>query len=246
MIEAGSIDQAEALDCIAAALRVQLDGPPAGSSWANGPDSGPAQRVGWDGVTDFVTQAFDPLEQELLAASLTPAAAASLEAIGVPRGVIGRYLTDLGLVQMTISGDGGRWEPHGPDRRLVLAVRERTALIDLVALASGARDEWALRTGDGAMLGSDLFWSCQCGARQVLRIFDTPFAWLIGGGDGICVLEWNEQVLAQLRSLGPRTVLQVEPAAKARLQGLLAWGGLPRVEAVAHGVRAVTRRAAQH
>lgn len=203
-------------------------------------------RVGWDGAAAMFAAAFDPLEQELLAASLTPAAAASLEVIGVPRAVIGRYLLDLGLVQMTISADGGRWELDGPDRRLVLAVRARGVLIDLVALASGARDEWALRTGDGVMLGSDRFWACQCGAVQTLRIFDTPFAWLIGGGDGVCVLEWGEQVLAQLRGLGPKVVLQVEPAAKTRLQVLLACGGLPRVEAVAHGVRAAPRRAAQH
>lgn len=48
IVQAGFDSSTEALDAIAAALRVQLDGPPPGSSWPDGRDSDPA--IGWVGT----------------------------------------------------------------------------------------------------------------------------------------------------------------------------------------------------
>lgn len=142
----------------------------------------------------------------------------------------------LAVGKMTIEADGARWTPGGPDQRLLLAVREGGGLVDVLALSSSCRNEWALRRGDGVMLGFDLWAQAQCGAIDRLRVFSTPFDWMAAQGEGICVLDWTAEALGMLRGLGPKVVLRTDHGAKEKLRNLLQWGGLPRVESVA-GVR---------
>lgn len=189
------------------------------------------------------------LESELASASaLTQPAGEMLAALGVPRPLICRLNIDGEIGLASVSLRGGHWEPVGPDRRLLLAVRDGLGeLIDIAALASHDRNEWALRTGDGWALGID-HWQAACqadeeaqakdltardrarDARLRLRVFATPFDWLAAGGAGICVLEWSAMALTNLRLLGERVTLLVDAGARERMQALLAHGGLPRVE----------------
>lgn len=67
------------------------------------------------------------------------------------------------------------------------------------------------------------------GRRWELRLYATPMAWLRAGGAGICVLDWTASALGALRGVGSGVTLVVEPGAKARLDAMLAHGGLPLV-----------------
>jgi hypothetical protein len=164
-----------------------------------------------------------------------------------------RHLLDMGvpaafLGQLTGAGDlaiadvdlrrSGTFEFGGPTRRLILAVRERGSVVDLVALSSSCADEWALLRGAADMLGGEMIDDAVAAERRELRLFSTPLAWLRGGGRGICVLDWTPAALAALRGLGSRVgpsggrapvTLVVEPGAKPKLDALLAHGGLPIV-----------------
>lgn len=146
---------------------------------------------------------------------------------------------DLGVGMVSLSGDGALWAPEGPDRRLLLGVREGGELVDVLALSSTCRDEWAARTGQARLLGFDQWEEASravlADRRARLRVHATPFDWLAAGGNGICVLDWTAEALGMLRGLGERATLAVDPGAKERMKGLLAWGGLPQVEAVQIG-----------
>lgn len=188
------------------------------------------------------------LDRELLvAAAGTPfSAVRMLLALGASPRWLARSAGEFGTARVTLSGDGATFEPDGPTPRLLVAVRAGDgALIDIAALASHCRDEWALRIGDGWALGLDQLARAEqardeavamAGAgkppRPVrLRLFANPFDWMAADGAGLCVLEWNTAALTALRALGERVVLEIEPAAQERLRQLLAHGGLPRVEA---------------
>lgn len=141
----------------------------------------------------------------------------------------------IGTAQVTVSRAG--WEPGGPDRRLLLAVHDAAGeLIDIAAIASHRRDEWALRTGTGWALGMDLIEAAQARSlaeqRTTLRLFASPFDWLAAQGEGICVLDWCAASLAELRLLGERVTIETDPGAGERLKAMLAHGGLPRVREV--------------
>lgn len=143
----------------------------------------------------------------------------------------------MGVAAISVSGDGARWEPEGPDRRLLIGVTDEFGeLIDVAAVSSVRRDEWALLTGMGWALGLDRFEAAAAriavhGERVRLRLLATPMDWLAAGGDGLCVLDWRADALRQIRLPGEKlTLVARDPAAAARLKQLLQWGGLPRVE----------------
>ncbi|KLE32443.1 hypothetical protein [Aurantiacibacter luteus] len=184
-----------------------------------------------------MTRAHNVLTAAYLA---TPfAAIARVEAMGVPQALLAQ-LTGAGQVaagRVAVSPDGRRFEPKGADARLLLGVTDPFGtVIDVVALSSTCEDDWALLTGHGDVLGVAAFdavdhaLATERPAR--LQLHATPWDWLRGGGEGICVLDWNRGVLAHLRSLGERVTLMVDGAAmKARLKAMLARGGVPLVSA---------------
>jgi hypothetical protein len=183
------------------------------------------------------------LERELLeaAARMPMSAMRRLWAMGAEKRLTARLLGtgNLGIAQVMLGE--ATWEPEGPDRRLLLAVRRDGELIDVAALASHARNEWALRTGLGWALGMDLIDDAHrelvCGAKRLrLRLHATPFDWLAAGGDGLCVLDWCQSALSELRLLGERVTIEVASGASERLKALLTYGGLPRVSERGHGM----------
>lgn len=146
---------------------------------------------------------------------------------------------DMGTGNVTLTRNG--WEPEGPDRRLLIAVRRLGVLLDIVAVASHVRNEWALRTGLGWALGIDAIEDAHAALmrdekRVRLKLHATPFDWLAAGGDGLCVLDWCPASLAELRFLGERVTIEVAPGAAERLKALLTYGGLPRVSERGHGM----------
>ena len=171
--------------------------------------------------------------------SMPASAMQHLIAMGADGGFAGDLLGAglLGLAQVSVSGDGARWEPEGPDRRLLIGVTDEFGeLADVVAISSARRDEWALLTGMGWALGLDRFEAAATriavhGERVRLRLLATPLDWLAAGGEGLCVLDWRADALRQIRLPGEKlTLVAADPAAAARLKQLLQWGGLPRVE----------------
>lgn len=156
-----------------------------------------------------------------------------------------------GIGRARVGIEHGLWLPQaGGAARLVIAVRERGVLVDLVAVtaadsdAGEAGDVWHLRTGRGVLLGMDAWeWAIgQQGPDHAVRVrlFSTPLAWLIGQGasarhddalPGICVLDWGREGLAYLRNLGPQVSLVCDTIEAAEaLHEQLRWGALPQVE----------------
>lgn len=142
---------------------------------------------------------------------------------------------DLGAARVDLSADGSRFQLGGPDPRLIVGVRDAAfQLVDLVALASHDEDRWSLLLGVGDMLGA---WWIEDMHRRVsterparLRLFATPWDWLRGGGQGVCVLEWSAAALGELRLLGERVTIECRDAAhRAEISGKLQRGGLPMV-----------------
>lgn len=172
-----------------------------------------------------------PLERMMRAAMPSAAGFARLLALGVPAATIGPMLEnfDLGTARVSISRDGSRWEPEGPDARLLVGVREQGVLVDIAALATHDPDQWAMRRGEGWCLGYDAWLRCETGHAHELRLHATPLAWLKAGGAGLCVLDWDIG-LRMLRGLGEAVLLRCDRGAGERLKALLQHGGLPRVK----------------
>lgn len=173
-----------------------------------------------------------PLRAIMAAARPRWAGVQHLLAMGADARFVGELLGrfDLGIGQVSIGSDG-LFVPGGPDRRLLLAVRDASgAVSDVVACASHDPDEWALLTGAGSVLGEDVLEDAaraEHGAR--VRLFGNPIAWLAGAGSGACVLDWKGAALSQLRALGAKGTLLCDPGASAALKNLLAFGNLPQV-----------------
>lgn len=183
---------------------------------------------------------FTDLEREMFAsaARLTMPAVRRLIGMGVDQRFVAR-LTGAGMIgvgNVMITSQG--WEPGGPDPRLLLGVVHQEELVDIVAISSGRRDEWALRTKMGWALGafsiekvhrmieSDLSGEP---TRHRVRLHATPFDWMASGGDGVCILDWSAATLMELRALGERVTLEVPPGGGEKIRNLLAYGALPRV-----------------
>lgn len=189
------------------------------------------------------------LERELAVAAsrLTMGGIRQLVTMGADRRFVARLTgaAMIGVGNVTLTSAG--WEPEGPDRRLLVGVVHGGALVDVVAIASHQRDEWALRTHQGWALGADAIEDAHrtiaCDMRSDrsgkvrdrkpkqlrIRLHATPFDWLACGGVGVCVLDWCAASLMELRALGERVTLEVPPGGAERIKGLLAYGALPRV-----------------
>lgn len=169
---------------------------------------------------------------DALAADLPFAAVSALLQLGVPASVVGQLTADgdLAVAGVELSRDGNRFEIGGPTRRLLLAVRNGAGeVVDVAALSSSCEDEWALMLGVADLLGEGVLEDTIAADRREVRLFSTPMAWLRAGGRGICVLDWSKTALGALRGLRSHQRLAVDPGARPKLEGLLAYGGLPIV-----------------
>lgn len=177
------------------------------------------------------------LTDELLPLEMPRAAIEALIATGVQARfvleLVGEGALKVGQVDVRRArgtGDGPhRFEFGGAERRLILALSDGIDVTELVALSSRDEHSWALRAWSTDLLGEDLIGRAVAEEWRTLRLFSTPMAWLRGEGAGICVLDWNRQSLAALRSLGPACTLVVDPGAKEQMKTMLAYGGVPLV-----------------
>lgn len=128
-------------------------------------------------------------------------------------GEIGRarvhYSRDRDLFEMA-EGDG--------ETAIILPVVEDGILTDLVAFDPRQADGWALRSGNGVMLGWDQ-WSANAwmppratgwAEAPALKLYANPLQWVRGGGDGLCLLAWTSATMAMLRALGPNRMIVCE------------------------------------
>ena len=209
------------------------------------------EAQGPDALACYLDHALEPVlqpswvEEAILAQrELTLPACRALVAGGVSFGTISALNFDycLALGSVALAGDGRAFEFNGPDRRLLLGVRDAAGtMIDIVALSSGCEDEWALLTGAGDLLGEQALEQAEAQAtvydrRVAVRLYATPMAWLRGGASGVCVLDWNRSTIARLRGLpGPtagrsgQVMLMTDLGAGERLKAMLTHGGLPLV-----------------
>lgn len=179
----------------------------------------------------------EDIEAELLAAAarMSMGQVRRIWALGADRRFVARLIGAemLGIGRVTLSRDGSRWEPGGPDGRLLIGAVDAGALVDVVAVSTSHPDQWALRTGHGWALGCEAIERVHAALaeerRPVLALHANPIDWLRAGGEGVCVLDWSRAALAELRALGERATIEVGPGAAAQLKGMLAYGGLPRV-----------------
>jgi hypothetical protein len=176
------------------------------------------------------------LARELVERGIDYRACQRLEALGVE----GKFVAELGAMcaiaaaRVHLSSDGTRWEPGGPDGRLLLAVTECGQLADIIAVSTSHPDEVARRTGFGWCLGFDRYEEAVAAAvlaerRVTVRVFADPLEWMRGRGRGICVIDWG-LALTHLRGLGERVTLECDAGAGARIKALLEVGGLPKVK----------------
>ena len=92
--------------------------------------------------------------------------------------------------------DGRTFNLGGDDKSSSLFLRDRRGLpVDLVAWREDAPGEWWMREGDETpILGAGQL----AGAEWVgfpLSIYPTPAAWAASGGDGVCVIDWDMNLL---------------------------------------------------
>ena len=98
--------------------------------------------------------------------------------------------------RIRVSPDGRTFNLGGDDKAASLFLRDRRGLpVDLVAWREDAPGEWWMREGDETPI---------VGARQLagaewvgfpLSIYPTPAAWAASGGDGVCVIDWDMNLL---------------------------------------------------
>ena len=101
---------------------------------------------------------------------------------------------------------------------IILPVVEDGIVTDLVAFDPRQPDGWALRSGNGVMLGWDL-WSAKAwmppratgwAEAPALKLYANPLQWVRGSGDGLCLLAWTPATMAMLRALGPNRMIVCE------------------------------------
>ncbi|MFN3473549.1 MAG: hypothetical protein ACK4ZW_05835 [Blastomonas sp.] len=126
----------------------------------------------------------------------------------------------LGRARVSYSRDGDLFDFAQGDGEtaIILPVTEDGLVTDLVAFDPRTPDAWALRGGDGLMLGWDV-WHANAHAPDTgggwredpaVRLFANPLQWIRGGGEGLCLLAWNVTTMGMLRALGPERTIVCE------------------------------------
>lgn len=169
-----------------------------------------AQMFGWD----------RELASEMDRASfgLKFTAVTALRDMGVALGQILEWQSLYLLGRMRVEfGRDGFWNPIdiGGVQALALPVLEGPMLVDIVAFSPLSPDIWALRRGDGRILGSGTGMADWDTGVEEIRIFATPMEWMIAGGDGICVLTWDDRAIRDLMALGGKVRLMADSHALA-------------------------------
>lgn len=160
-------------------------------------------------------------EMEQCARAFDHAALRALMELDIPGAVIAELTgeADIGRARVEIS-KSGHWQPIGSGGipSVIFPILDGGILVDLVAFSPRSPDSWALRRGDGWLLGAGNIpgagdW--ENGARTV-QIFANPLEWLRGGASGICVLSWDARAIMSLMSLGGDLTLIADSEALAQ------------------------------
>lgn len=109
---------------------------------------------------------------------------------------------------------GGRWERRfRGDRAIVMPTFTPSGvLVDLVAFRPETPRSFWTMAGAGLMLGHDSLERAEF-FGEPLMVYESPFAWLQGGGDGIVILDWTHYWPAYLAGV---VALQFEDRAFGR------------------------------
>ncbi len=98
--------------------------------------------------------------------------------------------------RIQVSSDGRTFNLGGDDKSSSLFVRDRRGLpVDQVVWLAGEPNHWWMLEGDAPpILGA----SQLAGAERVgfpLSIYPTPATWAASNGDGVCVIDWDMNLL---------------------------------------------------
>jgi hypothetical protein len=158
----------------------------------------------------------------IAAAGLRFSAVGYLRDLGAAPGWLARACAEgaLGRARVTYSRDGDLFDlaEGAGETAIILPVTESGVVTDLVAFDPRTPDAWALRRGDGVMLGWDV-WHANAHVPQIaggwredpaVRLFANPLQWMRGGGEGLCLLAWTQSTMAMLRALGPERTIVCE------------------------------------
>ncbi|WP_159641364.1 hypothetical protein [Sphingorhabdus sp. 109] len=137
----------------------------------------------------------------------------ALRDMGMDVGQILRWQSLYALGRMRVEfGRDGFWNPIdvGGAPALILPVLDGPMLVDMVAFSPLSPDQWYLRRGDGRVLGSGTGQADWETGVEDIPIFATPFDWMMAGGEGICILTWDERAIRDLMFLGGKVRLMAD------------------------------------
>lgn len=160
---------------------------------------------------DWDRELASEMDRSILGMKFT--AVTALRDMGMDVGQILRWQSHYALGRMRVEfGRDGFWSPIdiGGVPALVMPVLDGPMMVDIVAFSPLAPDQCYLRRGDGRILGSgDGMPDWDTGIEEI-RIFATPMDWMIAGGDGICVLTWDERAIRDLMFMGGHVRLMAD------------------------------------
>lgn len=127
---------------------------------------------------------------------------------------------------MRVETDAATYQPHEHGRRaLVLPCGDLDhGIDDMVCMFSDQPERWWSRRGDMPVLGEEEVLRASI-YETPLKLYSTPWAWFVGGGDGAVFLDWTRD--AGLWLAGVPEVRCDTPMLARRLQTKLEERRLP-------------------
>lgn len=145
------------------------------------------------------------IEMESAAARLTIVHLTYLNAMGIAGPIIAHFTGQGRLGSVNVGFDHHLWVPEetGPTL-MVTPLGEDGVIVDLIAFNPHEPANWAMRTGASWALGLDVLTDVNhawTSSERHLTLHATPFDWIRDGGNGLCVVQWNDEARATLRKV---------------------------------------------
>jgi hypothetical protein len=170
-----------------------------------------------------------------------------LRGIGVPIGYFAEWAMAYGVHPFGVANvepiGSGHYQPGEGRLHIILPVIEDGVLVDLVAFRPDTAADWLLRTGNSTALGLEegterWTWYQPAYDRrhrekrhqvgQPAHLFSDPLDWMRGGGEGLCVVDWESPEIYRLDVL-PELVCSTPTVAALLTRALSRPARLPKL-----------------